>query len=78
MSLTVKSGIAEVETYVDGNLDKVKNIEEEAQEKYPTFQAREFNNMAHAGYLDDFACYTESITYKQENLKEKALALCGT
>ena len=69
LSRLIELCVSEVKSDVYGNLDKVENVEEEAQEEYKSAAS-------HCEHLNKLTCYAERITYKKEDLEKEALSLC--
>ena len=70
VSELVELGIAEIERNVDGYLDEVQYVEEEAEVKYECSEAA-CCGITERTYLNYLSCDSECVTDKQEYLKKQ-------
>ena len=69
-SQLIQFGVAEIQTHIHRNFDKIQHVEEKAQIENKAAAA-------HSQHLNAFADNTKCVANQQKHLKEKTFAFCG-
>ncbi len=77
-SCLIELCVSEVKSNVNGNLDEVKYVEEEAENEYYNTECGISGRLTESSYLNGFTRDTKCVTDEEEYLKEKALSFCSS
>ena len=79
ISQFVELGVAEIKSDVNGDLDKVKNVKHEAENKdHRAERTRSLKRVTERCDLNRFAGNSEGVADQNEDFKEKTFSLGGS